>query len=76
MKQLPSSAAWVFMLLGLTLTGCATTPPPPDLEASHLDKKLKALCTPVIYMTLWVDSENRLVFDRGELKQLVLFFVS
>ena len=170
MKQLPSSAAWVFMLLGLTLTGCATTPPPPekpktlktvkpavtsqavptqppspkvlvtpsvsraipkkkeatqstwyvtvlqngvalentddkiplkkapfsirltlptpqavqftaastppDLEASHLDIKLKALCTPVIYMTLWVDNENRLVFDRGELKQLALFFVS
>lgn len=241
MKQPPSSVAWVFMLLSLILTGCATIPPspekpktlkmvkpavtsqaaptqtpspkvlvtpsvsraipekkeatkstwhvavlqngvalentddkiplkkapfsirltlptpqavrftaasaPPDLEASHLGKKLKALCTPVnltpfcldratayvdqnhdlslkklthhyffyrknldlawmkvqitpqhttlewtiktinnkpvanykgtdIYMTLWVDSGNRLVFDRGELKQLALFFVN
>lgn len=118
---------------------------PSDLETSHTDKKLKALCTPVnltpfcldkatayldqnhnlsleklthhyffyrkninlawmqvhitpqqttlewtiktinnkpvasykdpeIYMTLWVDSENRLVFDKGELKQLILSF--
>ena len=25
-----------------------------------------------IYMALWVDSENRMVFDKGEIKQLML----
>jgi hypothetical protein len=27
-----------------------------------------------IYLTLWVDSENRLVFEKGELKQVILSF--